>query len=167
MLQTRGNEMQKNQTTVERRSGREVFVTRTFNAPARLVFDAWTKPEYVRRWWAPKSMGCEIVECTAEVRVGGKYRYVNRANGQDFAFSGEYLELVPYTKIVFTQVYEIEAGAGACVSTVTLSEKDGKTFLTSQDVYPSKEACEGAIASGMEAGLREIFEQLEELFPTL
>jgi uncharacterized protein YndB with AHSA1/START domain len=159
--------MQKNLTTVEKRSEREVLVTRAFNAPARLVFDAWTNPDLVRRWWAPKSHGCEIVECTAEVKVGGKYRYVNRVNGQDFAFSGEYLELVPHSKIVFTQVYENEAAAGACVSTVTLVERDGKTFLTSLDVYPSKEACEGAIASGMESGLREILEQLEELLPTL
>jgi uncharacterized protein YndB with AHSA1/START domain len=167
MLQTKQSEAPMNQTTLERRSEREIVMTRTFNAPARLVFEAWTKPEHVKRWWAPKKLGCEVSECSAEVRVGGKYRYVTRTAGGDFAFSGEYIELAPHTRIVYSQIYEPYAEAGAAMITVTLSEKDGKTFVTSHDIYPSKEACDGAVNSGMEVGLREVIEQLEELLKTL
>ncbi len=154
----------KHPTTVERKSERELVVTRTFNGPARIVFDAWTKPELLKRWWAPKSTGMSLLSCEADVRVGGRYRF---EFGQDastsMAFYGKYLEVVPYSRLVWTNE---EGGEGGAITTVTFEEKGGKTLLVVRDVHPSKKALDEAMA-GMEVGMRESFEQLDELLLTL
>jgi uncharacterized protein YndB with AHSA1/START domain len=153
----------KNRTTVERKSEREFVVTRTFDAPARLVFEAWTKPELLKLWWAPKSMGMSLLSCEADVRVGGTYRFVF---GQDasktMAFFGRYLEVTPHSRLVWTNE---EGDGGEAVTTVTFEEKGAKTLLVLHELHPSKEAVDGAIAFG--EGLRETFEQLDELLVTL
>jgi uncharacterized protein YndB with AHSA1/START domain len=158
----------RNETTVELQSDRELIITRCFDAPVRMVFEAWTSAELVRRWWAPRSHGVTMAGCEADVRVGGKYRYVLRnSEGGEIAFSGEYREIQPPTRLVYTQVFEPMAGAGAVVVTVTFEETGGKTRMISHERYPSKQARDGALASGMEHGLRETLDQLEELVAAL
>jgi uncharacterized protein YndB with AHSA1/START domain len=151
-----------NRTTVDRASDRQIVVTRTFDAPARLVFDAWTKPELFMRWWAPRSMGMTIRSCEMDARTGGKYRL---EFGQDaassFAFFGKYIEVTPNERIVWTN----EESDDGAVTTVTFEEKDGRTLLTLSELYPSKEALEAE--HGAEDGLPEQFEQLDELLLTL
>ena len=149
----------KNLTTVERTSDLEFVVTRTFNAPARLVFEAWTKPDLLKQWWVPKSMGMTLVSCETDVRAGGTYRFVFGLEGsKTMAFFGKYLEVVPHSRLVWTN----EEGAGAAaVTTMTLEEKGGKTLLVLHERHPSKEAVDEAIGFG--EGLRETFEQLDEL----
>ena len=150
-----------NPTLVERRSARELVVTRAFAAPARVVFDAWTRPEYLRRWWAPCSRGVKLLECTADVRVGGAYRYVFGRPGEPaMAFSGTYSEVVVPTRLVFTQVFEPMADVGAAIVTTTFTEQGARTVLEIHQLFPSKEALDGAVASGMEDGMRETFDQL-------
>jgi uncharacterized protein YndB with AHSA1/START domain len=158
-----------NQTTMEVRSDRELVITRTFNGPAQLVFEAFTRPEHVRRWWAPKSRNVSVVLCEADVRVGGRYRYVLRKNtgGDDIAFSGVYTEVTPPSRLVFTCVFEPLADAGAVVQTVTFTERDGRTEMVSHEVYPSKEARDAALATGMEHGMREAMDQLDDLIVSL
>jgi uncharacterized protein YndB with AHSA1/START domain len=153
----------KNHTTVERKSERELVVTRTFNGPARIVFEAWTKPELFKRWWVPKSTGMSLLSCEMDVRVGGKYRLVfgNDAS-KPMEFFGRYIEVTPNSRLVWTND---ESDDGA-VTTVTFEEKGGKTLLVLHELYPSKEALDGAIA-GMEGGMPEQFEQLDELLVTL
>jgi uncharacterized protein YndB with AHSA1/START domain len=148
----------KNQTTVERKSEREIVVRRTFNAPARLVFEAWTKPELFQRWWVPKSMGMSLLSYEADVRTGGTYRL---EFGPDAVFLGKYLEVTPHSRLVWTNE---ESDQGA-VTTVTFEEKAGKTLLVLHELYPSKEALEKG--AGSEEGLPEQFEQLDELLGTL
>lgn len=155
-------------TTMELRGDREIVISRTFRAPPRIVFDAWTKPELVRRWWAPKSLGAEITGCEADVRVGGTYRYVTRAAEGEFAFIGEYTEITPPSRLVYTQVFEPMADAGAAVVTVTFEDDgSGNTRLVSRELYPSKEIREAVLASGMEHGMRETMDQLDELVASL
>ena len=151
----------KNRTTVERKSERELVVTRTFNGPARLVFEAWTKPELFRQWWVPKSMGMSLLSCEMDVRVGGKYRLEFEPDAM--AFFGTYLEVTPPSRLVWTNE---EGGECGPVTTVTFEEKGGKTLLVLHELYPSKEALDEAIA-GMEGGMPEQFEQLDELLVTL
>ena len=153
----------KNRTTVERKSERELVVTRTVNGPARIVFEAWTKPELFKQWWVPKSMGMSLLSCEMDVRVGGKYRLVfgNDAS-KPMEFFGRYIEVTPNSRLVWTND---ESDDGA-VTTVTFEEKGGKTLLVLHELYPSKEALDGAIA-GMEGGMPEQFEQLDELLVTL
>ena len=153
----------KNRTTVERRSGRELVIARTFDGPARLVFEAWTRPELLKRWWAPKSTGMSLLSCDADVRVGGSYRFVfgQGATGS-MAFFGRYLEVTPHSRLVWTND---ESDQGA-VTTVTFEEKGGKTLLVLSELYPSKEAADASIA-GMEDGMPEQFAQLDELLVTL
>ena len=155
-------------TTMELSGDREIVIARTFRAPPRIVFDAWTKPELVRRWWAPKSLGTEITGCEADVRVGGTYRYVTRAAEGEFAFIGEYTEITPPSRLVYTQVFEPMADAGAAVVTVTFEDDGrGNTRLVSRELYPSKEIREAVLASGMEHGMRETMDQLDELVASL
>lgn len=146
-------------TTADRQSEREIVVTRTFNAPAHLVFEAWTTPELLMQWWAPKSFGITFLSCEADVRTGGTYRFVfgHSASDQPMAFVGRYLEVTPPTRLVWTNE-ESEEGA---VTTVTFEEKDGKTLLVLQDLYPSKQALDDAIASGSTSGYDEQFDELE------
>ena len=153
----------KNRTTVERKSERELVVTRTFNGPARTVFEAWTKPELFRRWWAPKSSGASLLSCEMDVRVGGGYRLeFGHEASKPMAFFGRYIEVTPHSRLVWTND---ESDDGA-VTTVTFEEKGGKTLLVLHELYPSKEALDDAIA-GMEGGMPEQFEQLDELLVTL
>ena len=153
----------KNRTTVERKSERELVVMRTINAPARIVFEAFTKPELLRRWWVPKSLDISLLSCEADVRVGGKYRFVfGHGDAQTMAFFGRYLEVVPPSRLVWTNE---EGNGDAAVTTVTFEEKGGKTFLVLHELHPSKEAVDEAIGFG--EGLRETFQQLDELLVTL
>jgi uncharacterized protein YndB with AHSA1/START domain len=153
----------KNRTTVERTSEREFVVRRTFNAPARLVFEAWTKPELLKRWWAPKSLGMSLLSCEADVRAGGTYRFVfGHGASETMAFFGRYLEVTPHSRLVWTNE---EGDSGEAVTTVTFDEKGGKTLLVVHELHPSKEAVDEAIGFG--EGLRETFEQLDELLVSL
>ncbi len=153
----------KNRTTVERTSEREFVVTRTFNGPARLVFEAWTKPELLKRWWVPKSIGMSLLSCEMDVRVGGSYRFVfGHDASQTMAFFGRYIEVTPHSRLVWTNE---EGDGAAAVTTVTFEEKGGKTLLVLHELHPSKEAVDEAIGFG--EGLRETFEQLDELLVTL
>src|SRR5438094_3200572 len=153
----------KNHTTVERKSERELVVTRSFNGPARIVFEAWTKPELFKRRWVPKSTGMSLLSCEMDVRVGGKYRLVfgNDAS-EPMEFFGRYIEVTPNSRLVWTN----DDSDDGAVTTVTFEEKGGKTLLVLHELYPSKEALDGAIA-GMEGGMPEQFEQLDELLVTL
>ena len=152
-------------TTVERTSDRELVATRTLDGPARIVFEAWTKPELIMRWWAPTSFAISFLSCETDVRTGGSYRFVfgHAASEQPMAFFGRYIEVTPPSRLVWTNE-EDEAGA---VTTVTFEEKDGKTLVVLHDLYPSKEALDGAIASGSTGGWPEQFEQLDDLLTTL
>jgi uncharacterized protein YndB with AHSA1/START domain len=153
----------KNRTSVERTSEREFIVMRTFDGPARLVFEAWTKPELLKLWWAPKSMGMSLLSCEADVRVGGRYRFVFGLDAsKTMAFFGRYLEVTPHSRLVWTNE---EGDGGEAVTTVTFEEKGGKTLLVLHELHPSKEAVDGAIGFG--EGLRETFGQLDELLVTL
>src|SRR5262245_7038377 len=155
----------KNPTTVERKSARELVVTRTVNGPARIVFEAWTKPELFKRWWVPKSFAQSLISCELDVRVGGAYRLVFRHDGSEpMAFFGRYIEVTPHSRLAWTNE---EGDDGEVVTTVTFEEKAGKTLLVVHDLYPSKEALDAAIASGSTGGLPEQFEQLDELLVTL
>jgi uncharacterized protein YndB with AHSA1/START domain len=151
----------KNSTTVERKGERELVVTRTFDQPARLVFEAWTRPELFRRWWVPKSLGLELLSCDMDARVGGKYRLVFRVGASDsMAFFGTYVEVTPLSRLSWTNE---EGGEGGPVTTVTFEERDGRTLVVMCDLHPSKEALDAGIASGSTDGLGESFDQLEEL----
>lgn len=162
----KGETMSLNQTSLKRTSDKEIVITRTFRAPAHIVFDAWTQPEYVRRWWAPESRGVILVQCDADVRPGGAYRYVlARGKTEQFAFSGKYVEITRPTRLVYTQSFE--PIPGEAIITVSFEERDGSTTLVAREVYPSKEALDGALKSGMEDGMRETFDQLDELVASL
>jgi len=155
----------KNTTTVERTSDRELVVTRTVNGPARIVFEAFTRPELFTRWWVPKSFGLSLLSCELDVRVGGTYRLVFSHSGSEpVAFFGTYVEVTPQSRLVWTND---EGGDGGAVTTVTFEEKDDRTLVVMRDLYPSKEALDAAIASGSTSGFGETFEQLDELLVTL
>jgi uncharacterized protein YndB with AHSA1/START domain len=152
----------RNVTTATRKSDREVVVTRTFDAPARLVFEAWTRPELFKRWWVPKSIGLKLLSLEQDVRVGGGYRLVfDLGDSKTMAFFGKYLEVVPASRLSWTN----EESDDGAVTTVTFAEKDGRTHLTFSELYPSKEALDRNI--GSTEGLPEQFGQLDELLPTL
>ena len=154
----------KKRTTVERTSDRELAVTRTFDAPARIVFEAWTTPELFMQWWVPKSLGMVLRSCEMDVRVGGKYRLVfgEDASSTD-AFFGTYVEVKPYSRLAWTND---EGGEGGPVTTVTFDEKGGKTLLVMRELYPSKEALDAA-GTGAADAMGETFEQLDQLLVTL
>jgi len=156
----------KNHTTAERKSERELVVTRTINGPARIVFEAWTKPELFKQWWVPKSFGLSVLSCEMDVRVGGRYRLVfsHPAAPKPMEFFGRYIEVTPHLRLVWTNE---EGGESGQVTTVTFEETGGKTLLVMHDLYPSKEALDAAIASGSTSGTGETFEQLDELLVTL
>ena len=156
----------KNLTTIERKSERELVITRTINGPARIVFEAWTKPELLKQWWVPKSLGVSLLSCEADVRVGGKYRFVfgHAASPEPMEFFGKYIEVTPHSRLVWTND---EGADGGAVTTVTIEEKAGKTLLVMHELYPSKEALDGAMASGEKDCMSETFEQLDELLVTL
>src|SRR3954466_11420748 len=147
----------KNRTTVERKSERELVVTRTFDAPARIVFEAWTRPDLFKRWWVPKSVGVSLLSCEMDVRVGGGYRLVFGKDASNHVeFFGRYLEVTPHARIVWTNDEGDEAGA---VTTVTFEEKGGQTLLVMHDFYPSKEALD--VSSGSMDPMTETLDQLD------
>jgi len=146
-------------TAVERRSDREVVVMRRFDAPARLVFEAWTRPELFQQWWVPKSTGMALLSCVMDVRPGGRYRleFAHPRAPQPLAFFGRYLEVTPSSRLVWTN----EESADGPVTTVTLEEKDGRTLLVMSELHPTKAALDIAI-EGMADGMPESFEQLAD-----
>ena len=151
----------KNETTVERKSEREVVITRTFNAPAHLVFEAWTKPELMRRWWVPKSAGITLLSCEMDVRTGGGYRFVFKhpvVPGETMAFFGKYVEVSPHSRLVWTND---ESGDAGQLSTLTLEEHGDTTRIVLHELYPSAEALEAA--KGAYDGMPESFDQLDAL----
>jgi uncharacterized protein YndB with AHSA1/START domain len=150
----------KNRTTVERTSARELVVTRTFNAPARLVFEAWTRAELFKQWWLPKSMGMVLRSCAMDVRVGGRYRLEFEPDGT--AFFGTYLEVTPPSRLVWTND---EGGEGGPVTTVTFEERGGKTLVVMHELHASKESLDAAGTGAAEA-TSETFEQLDDLLDT-
>jgi uncharacterized protein YndB with AHSA1/START domain len=152
----------KYRTTVERKTERELVTTRTFNGPARIVFEAWTKPELFRQWWVPKSMGMSLLSCEMDVRVGGKYRLEFAHGDSQAAFFGTYKEVTPHSRLVWTN----EESDEASVTTVTFEERSGKTFLVMHELYPSKEALDAAGTGSADATV-ETFAQLDELLVTL
>ncbi len=157
------SESTKNPTKVDRRSDRELVVTRTFDAPARIVWQAWTMAELFSRWWIPKSSGLTLLSCEMDVRVGGAYRLAFAMGDQSVAVFGKYLEVTPPSRLVWTNE---EAGDAVPVTTLTLEERDGKTFMVKLDTFPTKEALDAEIASGATSGLDETFTQLDEFLTT-
>ena len=151
----------KNRMSVERRSERELVVTRTIDGPPRLVWEAWTRPELFRRWWVPKSAPINLLSCELDVRVGGSYRLEFGVDGQTMAFFGRYLEVAPCSRLAWTND---EGGEdAAAITTVTFEERGGKTLVIMHDLHPSKEALDAAIASGSTDGTAESWDQLDEL----
>jgi len=153
----------RNRTTSERKSARELVITRAFDAPARLVFEAWTTPELFKQWWVPKSSGATLLSCEQDVRVGGSYRleFAHPTAATPMAFFGRYLEVVPDARLVWTN----EESADGAVTTVTFEEKDGKTLLVMRELYPSKQALDMTI-EGMDEAMPETFEQLDDFLIT-
>jgi uncharacterized protein YndB with AHSA1/START domain len=152
----------KNRTTVERTSERELVVTRTFDAPARIVFEAWTRPELFKRWWVPKSIGMSLLSCDMDVRVGGTYRLEFAYGDSQAAFLGTYTEVTPHSRLAWTN----EESDEGSVTTVTFEETGGKTLLVMHELYPSKEALDAAGTGAADATV-ETFAQLDELLVTL
>ena len=154
----------KDRTTVERKSERELIIMRTFDGPARLVFQAWTKPELFKRWWVPKLAGVTLLSCEMDVRTGGTYRLVfGHGASEPMAFFGRYLEVIADARLVWTND---EGADGGPVTTVTFEDKGGQTLLVMHNLYPSKEALDAALSSGGVDGMPE-FDQLDELLVTL
>jgi uncharacterized protein YndB with AHSA1/START domain len=149
----------KNRTTVERKSERELVITRTVNGPARLVFEAWSNPELFKQWWVPRSFGLTLVSYDAEIRTGGRYRLVfRRGDSPPMEFFGQYLEVTPCSRLVWTNE---EGGSDGPVTTVTFEERGDKTLVVLHELHPSKEALDAARASGVEGGMLETFDQLD------
>ncbi|MET3654605.1 SRPBCC family protein [Dyella japonica] len=141
-------------------SDRELVVRRTFHAPARIVFEAWSRPELFKQWWVPKSVGMTLVSCDMDVRTGGTYRLVfsHPAFDQPMAFFGTYREVTPHRRLVWTN----EDSDQGALTTVTFEENAGKTLVTYHELYPTEAALDEALAGSAE-GLPEQFAQLDEL----
>ena len=156
----------KHRTTSERKSARELVVSGTIDGPARIVFEAWTKPELFKQWWVPKSLGLTLLSCDMDVRPGGTYKLVfQHGASEPMAFYGRYTEVTPPSRLVWTNE---EGGEDGPVTTVTFKEEGGKTLVVLTELYPSKEALDAAIASGSTSGdMHETFEQLDALVVTL
>ncbi len=154
-----------NPTNINRTSERELVITRTFNAPASIVFEAWTKPDLMQRWWMPRSVGASFVSCEADVRTGGSYRFVfsHPAAPEPMAFFGRYVEVTPPSRLVWTN----EESPDGSVTTVTFEETGGKTLLTLHELYPTKQALDEAIESGASGAAPEQYQQLDEVLATL
>lgn len=151
----------KNETKVERKSERELVASRIINGPQRLVFEAWAKPELFKKWWIPKTAPITLVSCEMDVRTGGKYRLKMGMGSESMEFFGKYLEVTPYSRLVWTN--EEGGEEAAVITTVTLEETDGVTLVTVHDLYPSKKALDDAIATDSTGALPEQLAQLEEL----
>jgi len=163
MNEKRENEptLTKKRTTVERKSDRELVVSRTFHCSARILWEAWTTSELFQQWWVPKSLGMPLLSCELDVRVGGTYRLVF-AGAERLAFFGRYLEVTPPTRLVWSNDESGDAGA---ITTVTFTENGAETLLVVHDLYPSQEALEAAL--GSYDGMQETLDQLDELLVTL
>jgi uncharacterized protein YndB with AHSA1/START domain len=152
-------------TTLTLPSDRELVITRTFDAPRRLVFEAMTTPEHVRHWYGPRRLTMTV--CEIDLRVGGSWRYVVRdPDGNELGFSGVYREIVPPARMVTTEGFEGMPGHEH-IATLTLDEHHGRTTLTNTLLYQSVEDRDGHIQSGMEPGMRETLDRLAELLATL
>lgn len=144
----------------------QILITREFDAPRQLVYQAWTTPELIKRWWSGDRGVVTIAD--VDLRVGGAWRYVMTANaGFEVAFHGEYREIVTDERIVSTEMFEGAPDAGASVSTLTLTERDGRTTLAILGDYPSQEVRDMVLQSGMEAGMQESLDHLEDVANTL
>lgn len=147
-------------------SGQEIRMTRLFNAPRQLVFEAMTKPEHVRQWWGRLGEGYSVPVCEIDFRVGGAWRFVNRHPNGDAAFHGEYREIVPPSRVVFTEIFEAFPDTVSVV-TAELSEDGGQTRLTATVRYPSVQVRDMVIASGMAKGAGISYDRLEDLVAEL
>lgn len=157
----------KHQTTVERTSDREVVVQRVFNGPAHIVFAAWTKPELMKRWWTPRSMGMTMLGCEMDVRVGGSYRleFSHPSFPAPMSFFGTYTEVMPGKRLVWTND---EGDGGQSITTVTFEALDDRTTrVVVHELHPSKEALDAHCASGAQDCTPETHQQLDELLATL
>ena len=166
MAPRKEGETMKNDTAVERKSERELVVTRSFNGPAHLVFKAWVTPELFIRWWVPKSAGMSVLSCEMDIRTGGRYKLVfsHPVSKEPMAFFGRYSEVTPPTRMVWSNEEGGEIGA---VTTVTFEDRGAQTLVVMRDLYPTKEALDEAIASGSTSGFGEQFAQLDELLVSL
>jgi uncharacterized protein YndB with AHSA1/START domain len=143
----------------------QILITREFNAPKHLVYRAWTTPELIRRWWHANRG--EIVSIDVDLRVGGKWRYVMTANGGfEVAFHGEYREVVPNERLVGTEVFE-GMPEGEAVTTTTFAEKDGRTFVEMLVQHSCQEHRDAHVNSGMEDGLQDALDMLEQIAVSL
>ncbi|MBL8910293.1 MAG: SRPBCC domain-containing protein [Archangium sp.] len=168
----------RSETTLKLVGDRELEITRVFRGPPRIVFEAWTRADLVAKWWAPEKRA-RMLECTADVKVGGKYRYVLQPHqGEAFAFSGEYLEVSPHSQLKYTHVFEPMAHAGSVVITVKFeamgfspaappARQGEHTLLTSREVYSSAEVRKIVLETGMEGGMREAMDQCDDLVLSL
>jgi len=156
----------KHATAVDRKSDRELVVTRLFDAPPSVVFRAWAEADLFRQWWVPKGAGIELIGCDMDVRTGGKYRLEFAAGTDTMAFYGKYLEVVPGTRIVWTNDEGEEGGEEGAVTTVTFEAHGEQTLVTFHELYPTKEGLDEAM-QGSAAGLPTQLDQLAELLPTL
>ena len=150
--------------TVTTPSDREIVMTRVVDAPRDLVFEAHTSCEHLSRWWGPRRY--EVAECELDFRPGGAWRMVHRSEDEEHVFSGEYREIVPPERIVWTFEWGGAPGHGS-VDTLLLEEQDGKTLLTATSVFDSVEDRDGMMQSGMEEGAAETYDRLEEYLETL
>lgn len=143
-------------------SDREIRMTRLFDAPRHLVFEVMTKPEHVKRWWGRLGEGYSVPVCEIDLRVGGRYRYVNRHPHGEAAFHGVYREIAPPERLVFTEIFE-EFPDTESVCTVELADEAGKTRFTITAAYPSQEVRDQVLQSGMEYGAAISYDRLEEV----
>ena len=148
-------------------SDREIAMTRVFDAPRTMVFDAWTKPELLKRWLGVRN-GWTMAVCEIDLRVGGEYRWVWRKDddGIEMGMRGVYREIVRPERIVCTEVFDDKWYEGEAVDTVVFVEKDGKTTLTETVLYDTKEARDGVLKSPMATGVAESYDKLDELLAT-
>ena len=147
-------------------SDQEIRLTRLFNAPRHLVFEAMTKPEHVKQWWGRLGNGYSVPVCEIDLRVGGAWRFVNKHPNGEAAFHGEYREITPPSRLVFTEIFE-EFPDSVSVVTTELSEESGKTRMTATVRYPSMDVRDMVLASGMSKGAGISYDRLEDLVATL
>jgi uncharacterized protein YndB with AHSA1/START domain len=157
-------DMAQRETTLTLPSDRELAIKRVFNATARTLFDVWTRPEHVRKWYGVRST--TVTVCEIDLRVGGAWRWVIARPGLEVAFSGVFLEIEPPRLLKRTELFEAIPGAESVV-TLTFDEKDGQTTLTLHTRFPSKQHRDGCLQSGMELGMRECFQKIDELVAAL
>lgn len=163
MLASSANKESFTVTTV---SDQEIRMTRLFDAPRQLVFEVMSKPEHVKRWWGQLGEGYSVPVCEIDLRVGGKWRFVNRHPNGEAAFYGEYREIAPPGRLVFTEIFE-PFPESVSVVTSTLTEEGGKTRLTATVRYPSKEVRDMVLGSGMQRGAGISYDRLEDLLSEL